>query len=157
VSGGKPGVLVRGSCAAGHVTETNAAGRRVTWEGTCATDGCDLPVKARRVPGDRVAPPPDPAAGDGADSHVTVVRVDDYDDTSSGAQGDAGGFHVADDGHTGELVDPAPADEGDRVGSPPDPLDDHGERPSRFTVWRERRRAARSARRSAGYRHPLGL
>src|SRR6185437_2378752 len=56
----KPGasVRVRGTCREGHVTEATSAPGRVTWEGSCSHEGCDLPVKARRMPG-RVAAPVD--------------------------------------------------------------------------------------------------
>ena len=43
---------MRGTCTAGHVTETKSEPGRVTWHGVCATDGCDLTVYAKRVPRD---------------------------------------------------------------------------------------------------------
>src|SRR6185437_12121294 len=57
----KPGasVRVRGTCGEGHVTEATSAPGRVTWEGQCSHEGCDLPVKARRMPGRAAAPPAD--------------------------------------------------------------------------------------------------
>lgn len=46
------GINVRGRCHNGHLTETKSAHRRTTWEGPCAAEGCGLPVKARRYPGE---------------------------------------------------------------------------------------------------------
>lgn len=53
---GAPRVKVRGRCAAGHVTETEAPRRRTTWTGTCPTEGCGLQVTARRIPTGEPAP-----------------------------------------------------------------------------------------------------
>lgn len=52
---------VRGTCVAGHVTETTSDPGRVTWHGPCATKGCTHQVYAKRVPAD-VRPPTDDAA-----------------------------------------------------------------------------------------------
>ena len=73
------GPKVRGTCNAGHVTERYADAGRVTWAGPCAKDGCDLTVRARRVPASRSAaakddPTPEPADDNGRS--VTVKEVD---------------------------------------------------------------------------------
>jgi hypothetical protein len=61
----KRGVPVRGTCKAGHTTETTSTPGRVTWEGECSTDGCSHPVRARRVPStERTATPPADAPAD---------------------------------------------------------------------------------------------
>ena len=74
----KASVRVRGTCTAGHVTETRSTPGRVTWEGTCGHDGCQLPIHARRVPKDTPAPPADTAPADPTDRH-RVIEVTSYD------------------------------------------------------------------------------
>src|SRR3954453_9133048 len=69
-------VRVRGTCKAGHVTEALSDPGRVTWEGTCSTDGCELPVKARRAPRTRpeVTAPATPAPADAGDPKLRKVN-----------------------------------------------------------------------------------
>lgn len=66
---GKGQVRVRGTCKAGHTTEARSDPGRVTWEGTCSTEGCELPVKARRMPRERpeVSAPATPAPAEDVD------------------------------------------------------------------------------------------
>ena len=147
------GVRVRGSCKNGHITETVADRGRVTAQVVCSHDGCEQKVNCRRIPKD--ATPPPPPASDGT---TRVVRIADYDATSSGAQGDDGGFAVV------PVTDPEPDPEpgggpgADPGSAPPaDPLADDGERRGIRHRFRERRRAeaVRSARRE--WQHPLGI
>lgn len=73
-------VRVRATCPDGHVTEATSDPGRVTWEGTCSTEGCEHPVKGRRVPRD-VRPAQDPAAQPApADDPHTVIEVPAYRD-----------------------------------------------------------------------------
>src|SRR3954447_23570349 len=69
-------VRVRGTCKAGHVTEAVSDPGRVTWEGTCSTDGCELPVKARRAPRTRpeVTAPATTAPDDAGDPKLRRVN-----------------------------------------------------------------------------------
>src|SRR3954454_17878100 len=67
-------VRVRGTCKSGHITETTSAPGRVRWEGSCATPGCDLEVRASRVPAETPAAKatdavPVPADNDSNDPH----------------------------------------------------------------------------------------
>lgn len=151
-----PSLQVRGSCAVGHVTEVTADKGRTTWQGPCAHDGCDLPVKARRIPRDRVpAAPPPAAAGDGS---TRVVRIADYADTTSGAQDDPGGLHVAEP-TPAPVVDPdAGGGDGAAADGPPaDPLDEHGERGGLAHRFRHRRRTVVSGPVREQWTHPLGI
>ncbi len=50
----RPTVQVRGSCTAGHITDTRSEPGRVTWEGPCGNSTCSRQVQARRVPRARV-------------------------------------------------------------------------------------------------------
>lgn len=154
----RPGVRVRGLCANGHVVEGVAEARRITADIDCPS--CGQRTHCRRIPktpgAGAAVPPPAPAAGD--DNGTTrVVRIADYDATSSGAQDDPGGLVVA-DVPTEHEPEPAGSD-GASAGHPADPVadDDDGERPLR-SWWRERRQRAalRSARRGT-YQHPLGI
>ena len=45
------GARVRGECKDGHVTERMAPAGRITWSGECSEEGCELPVKCKRIPG----------------------------------------------------------------------------------------------------------
>lgn len=74
----KASVRVRGTCTAGHVTETRSTPGRVTWEGTCGHDGCQLPIHARRVPKDTPPPPADTTGPDPTDRH-RVIEVTSYE------------------------------------------------------------------------------
>lgn len=70
---------MRGTCSAGHVTETTSDPGRVTWHGTCADPECDLPVYAKRVPKD-IRPDVDPAAQTPpADDNDDDVKEVDWD------------------------------------------------------------------------------
>src|SRR3954470_17724957 len=71
-------VRVRGTCKAGHVTEALSDPSRVTWEGTCSTDGCELPVKARRAPRSRpeVTAPATPTPDDTGAPKLRRVNYD---------------------------------------------------------------------------------
>ena len=53
----QPPGRVTGTCAAGHVTETEARRGALSWSGTCPAEGCELPVVARRVPISKPAGP----------------------------------------------------------------------------------------------------
>lgn len=144
------GVRVRGSCKKGHITETVADKGRVTAQVECSDPGCDERVNCRRIPKDQV--PPKPPADDAGTTRV--VRVADYDDTSSGAQGDPGGLAVADT-DPAEL-EPGAGSDSEPAGGPPDPLTEHGERTGPIARWKQRRRSA-GARRPTGWQHPLGI
>jgi hypothetical protein len=97
---GKPQgqVRVRGTCDAGHVTEAVSDPGRVRWEGPCAHDGCELTVKAKRIPGSTAKPEDVRTAGatDPADP-LAVHEVEawddsaglEFDDAPAGATGDA--------------------------------------------------------------------
>jgi hypothetical protein len=57
-------VRVSGTCSGGHLTERDAdldpSGRsRLTWRGTCPTDGCGAYLLARRIKGRPAAPKPE--------------------------------------------------------------------------------------------------
>src|SRR4051794_14665345 len=69
-------VRVRGTCKAGHVTEAVSDPGRVTWEGTCSTADCELPVKARRAPRSRpeVTAPATQAPADAGDPKLRRVN-----------------------------------------------------------------------------------
>lgn len=164
-TGKASGIKVRGSCRNGHVTEATSNPGRLTWEGPCSHEGCDLNLRAKRIPRDEV-PAPLPAGAD-AGSTTRVVRITDYDATAG--PDDAGGLVVAD-------IAPEPAREPEhrptddtgsnrgpaRGAGPADPIDPapHG-RPRLSERLRARRNAGaraeavRSARRQP--RHPLGI
>src|SRR5689334_11858895 len=46
----KQGIRVRGTCSAGHVTESNAAPKRATQTGECGHEGCEVTVRRTRIP-----------------------------------------------------------------------------------------------------------
>lgn len=55
-------IPVRGVCRNGHTTEATSAKGRVTAEVPCSAPGCDLTVKARRIPAAaKTKPAPAPA------------------------------------------------------------------------------------------------
>lgn len=144
----RPGIKVRGTCTAGHVTETTSDPGRVTAEATCGHGGCTLPVKCRRIPRDRpestapagtVRPP---AAGDPHD----VIEVKGYRrERRDGHRGAADDEHGGDPGGGGAGVGAAGAVGGAGEGTAPaaDPVVE--QRRGRFTTF-----AGVRARRSRG-------
>lgn len=149
------GVKVRGTCKAGHITEATAQPGRVTWQGKCADNSCDLQVNARRIPKDQI---PSGESAVNADDPYRVIKVDSYGDTG----------HPAGDGITVESTTPADAgsdgsgtEGSDAAGG--DPIDAEHE-PGRASKLRERLRPRRTvgvAGPGSGghsdYRHPLGI
>jgi hypothetical protein len=70
---GTPTLRVRGTCAAGHDVETEAAHGRTTWTGICPTPGCELTVTAARAPGEQ-PPVVSSAIGDAKIKRVRSYR-----------------------------------------------------------------------------------
>src|SRR5436309_453784 len=71
----RPGRRVRGTCSEGHVTEDTSAAGRVTQDGPCTFEGCELPVHRTRIPS--TTPPAAAAVTEdaGADDPYRVERV----------------------------------------------------------------------------------
>lgn len=97
-------VKVRGTCTAGHVTETTSDPGRITWDGECAADGCSNRVHAKRVPVD--ARPPETPEGahvvddEQPDDHETVREVS-YDHAPPKRRGERPGSAVPGSGAPG--------------------------------------------------------
>lgn len=164
------GVRVRGVCAAGHTVETTAAGKRVTWQGPCpsptSAGQCGLPVNARKIAPEHIAPPAGSQPAVNPDSPYRVLKVESFADPdhtpsrkpAAGAQHAAAGITVehpaapAGDPGSGNPHPGGPgAVEPDQL---PDPIAADGQRAG--IGGRLRGRLAGPARPAGGnYRHPL--
>ena len=83
---------MRGTCKNGHVTEREAAPGRVTWSGKCEEPGCELEVRAKRIPTTEESKKKDETPSRGS----RVVKVDGYESSERAGVVDAGR-----DGHDG--------------------------------------------------------
>lgn len=151
---------VRGTCKAGHVTEALSDPGRVTWEGTCSTDGCELPVKARRAPRSRpeVTAPATPAPDDAGDPKLRKVNYAAQQPKPRGtdkpadapAGGDAGGAQS----QPAAAAPAAVQDAGGRDASPAAAAVESGTGPTRRGLRDRLRERQQRPRPSAAFKLP---